>query len=146
MALFLAILFIGCGAAALMAAAWHVGTAWSSRAWPTVDGTVITSYVAEATDWEGYEIYCPAISYRYMVERREFVSRRIRFGSDLFFYSRDRALRVVQRYHGDGTVRVRHDPRDPSVAVLETAVDWKFVGLAVAGAAFVWFGVRALPI
>jgi hypothetical protein len=146
MALIVSILFLAFGAAMLFFAAWQLGSAWSSRAWPAVYGTVITSYVAPATDWEGYEIYCPTISYRFVVEGREFESQRIRFGPDLFFRSRDRAVKVVQRYRGKATVRVRHDPRDPSAAVLETGIDWKLWALAVVGATFVWFGVRALPI
>lgn len=91
----------------------------SARSWPTVEGTVVSSWVQEEKDSDGDITYRPVVEYRYTYRGKTYTSRRLWAGGGLSG-SQYWAEKVVSRYPPGKTVRVYVRPGHPDYAVLET--------------------------
>lgn len=113
----------------------QVWTAWSARAWPTVEGEVVHSRLTgRAFD----------VRYRYTVDGAALESRRVHVGqfSGLEGYARA----IAARYPTGSPVLVYYDPDEPSSAVLEHRVPWTSLLLTVIGVVLLggaWVCVRS---
>ena len=91
----------------------------ASRAWPVVPGTVLESEVRRyGHSVETGRRYYPAVRYRYEVEGRSYVGKRLYF-DEMAWSSRSSAARLAHKHPPGATVTVRYDPDDPARALLE---------------------------
>lgn len=97
-----------------------------SANWPVADGEILAASVRTEVRGLGaterYEVYIPQARYSYTVAGALYEGTIIRVGVDQFGY-RTQALAQAQigPYMIGTTVPVRHDPSNPSIAVLEAA-------------------------
>lgn len=88
------------------------------RAWgfAEVPGTVVSSEVKTTTDGDGDDSHHLAITYRYVVNGREFTRDRYRYAA---FGTNDKSWHRIAKELPPGTpVPVYHDPADPGEATL----------------------------
>jgi uncharacterized protein DUF3592 len=147
-------LFIG----ALLAVAGLFGVAFSLRdmiraaaslEWPSVAGVILESRVGRSPGklsltgkWDAI------VRYRYKVGERDYSGDRIGF-LWIDFSTPGRSERMVANYPVGASVKVRVNPRDPELAVLEAGVHWyAFVSIGAllavigSGLVLVWQYVR----
>lgn len=89
-----------------------------SQKWPTTEGVVTASKVAEMPRIRYVPPYQARVSYRYSVGKRRYISTALNFDGGGYF-SRSEAQRVVDRYPVGKQITVYYNPGDPTVAVLE---------------------------
>ncbi len=106
--------------------------AWESRQWPTVQGQVISTGMAESSDDNGVA-YAPIVRYTYEVDGVEYQSSRIAFGPTEYTSSRRKVAQVLARYPEGSAVTVHYNPNDPHEAVLETQVQGSLVFTLIGG-------------
>lgn len=139
------------GAALLVWGLSSLRQARDMKAWPRVEGTILTSsYRVEeyaVTDLDNEEVsgalYKPLVTYEYRVNHRLFVGSRLRPSSGDVYTLRDAQL-VTEQYPPGKQVEVQHDPADPSFAVLETGTAIGAVLLIVGGLFFLLPSVVAM--
>src|SRR5262245_6576768 len=85
----------------------------STRAWPTVEGTVLRCGAKAA----GEGRFIPCVRFAYRVAGKSYVGQRIRTGLPLT--SRDQAAASAARYQIGARVTVYYCPQHPAEAVLE---------------------------
>jgi len=86
--------------------------------WPVAMGHVTSAKVETESDSESGTSYKAKIEYTYAVDGVPFTASRVRFG---FNSSSSRsASAIVQKYRAGSRVDVHYNPRDPSMAVLQT--------------------------
>jgi hypothetical protein len=145
----LAIAF-GIGFALFGAVEWD--RAIASTGWPTASGTVAESTVVHSTSrrkGRTSSSHTPRVTYRYVVDGREFEASRISFRVNSS--SRTAADAVVAKYPTGASVTVHHSPDDPSLACLEPGTDeWQALPLGIGALALLlglgvgWFVPRKL--
>ncbi|MHA2224620.1 MAG: DUF3592 domain-containing protein [Candidatus Hodarchaeales archaeon] len=102
-----------------------------SQNWPTTQGIITEKHYTGTSSSEGGSNYV-VISYNYTVEGINYTSSAVRYSETNFFYN------LVQRgftfTSGPGAkyslrmiVSVHYNPNDPSIAVLETGIEFIFV-------------------
>ena len=123
------------------------GSASASTGWPQVPGTIIEARVEKQvsrTRRGGEHIsYAPLVTARYLAGERHWRTRIVRFNY-LESGDEDDAAAVVARYRIGNTVAVRHDPAQPSRAVLEPGLVMPEAALYGAGAALAVLSILAL--
>jgi hypothetical protein len=98
-----------------------ISEAASSKEWPSVRGTIKSSYL-ERRKGGTRAHFRPKIVYEYRVKGRKYVGQRIRFGQDIeVFIAADR--KITERYPKGASVRISYNPVQPSQAVLEPGVN-----------------------
>lgn len=105
---------------------YTVRRGFACSSWPTVDGKVDSSSVTQKKNYNTRSkttshTYEPSIRYSYQAAGRNLSGTRISF-ADHASGSEKRARRIADRYPTGKTVSVHHDPRDPTISVLETSV------------------------
>lgn len=90
----------------------------TASTWPTVDGVVVSSQVQRGCKNLAY--YLPFVTYRYTVERQEYVGRRIAFGANTCSSESD-ATKITNAYPEGKTVQVHFDPSFPHESVLNVS-------------------------
>ncbi len=93
--------------------------------WVSVDGLVLAVRVSEEQDENGKH-YCPDVGYRYTVNERTYESRTFALIAPGYRH-RESAEAAAARYRVGQQVTVYHDPRDPSVAVLQKSFTWELL-------------------
>jgi hypothetical protein len=103
--------------AAIVALSWQLTLSLASAKWPRTEGKILASSV-ETIDGE-YPSYVPRVEYEYVVDGRNYRSRKLRcsFWSSSF---KSRARRIAAAYRPGDPVAVWYDPEKPSRAVLQT--------------------------
>ncbi len=91
-----------------------------SSAWPTTSGRIISSKI-EQSEESGDTYFAPSLEYEYVVDERNYRSKRIRFGDFVPALpgTTAEAEEVSLRYTSGKSVQVYFDPDDPSLSVLE---------------------------
>lgn len=127
----------------LMVSAGFLFSRWNGfERWPTVPGTVLSGRIEEKVRTSGTKsrkrtrrTWEPRVSYRYVVDGREYTGERTLRPGEPEYYSRADAQAFLDR-NPVGAVRpVHHDPRDPQDSFLELssrAPPW--IAVAIAGA------------
>jgi len=115
-----------------------------SRRWPQVTGVIVVSDLQRSSDADGGYSYRPEVSYRYFVNREEFVARRTRFGDRLQLSWSAPAVRIISRYRVGAVVSVHYNPDDPADAVLEPGLNDLLFAAATFGGIFATLGVLSL--
>ena len=97
----------------------------ASQDWPTVQGTVIQSWVRKrsSTDDDGsvsYSYY-PEIHYQYQIVGIEYQGNKIAFGPKVGG-NRPRAEKIIEKYPTGANVTVYYQPDKPGNAVLERSI------------------------
>lgn len=143
-------LVLGGGGSLIVPWAWRsmrMGVA--SRSWPTAPGEVQKSGIEELPG-EDAVTYIPIIDYRYVVNGKGYVGRRVLFGG-LAIPTRGNAQEVVDRYPVGQQVTVMYDPANPAESTLEPgasagSVSFLATGIfcLVTGAGFVVMGMWLL--
>jgi hypothetical protein len=122
----------GLGLLATLAAIGSMLGARREKSWPSVQGEVLRSGVEAFQSLTAHPggssgagttmtLYRPDILYRYEVEGRRYESNAIRLGEAVSDSSPKNAEDVVRRYPVGGLVKVRYDPRNPAIGLLETS-------------------------
>lgn len=100
-----------------------------ARHWPAVEGVVVASKaegfrtrVGGAGQGNRVTMYQPVIEYSYLVDGREYYSRRVSFGAKVSSQAQEHAARRAAKYPVGTKVAVHYNPKHPEVAVLKTAV------------------------
>jgi hypothetical protein len=93
-------------------------SAFKSVRWPSVNGTVISSYVSESSDDDG-TTYGADVQYDYVVNDQAHTGDRVSHG-DVSTGDPSYAQKIVARYSEGQSVNVYYDPTDPAKSVLET--------------------------
>src|SRR5574343_1945363 len=116
---FMVAIFFSCVAlfSALALASSIKDVLWASIAssWPVVDGEVISSRLQNSC--KNLASYLPVVRYRYRVKDREYVGRRIAFGSHVCG-SEAYASRVTSAYPEGRIIPVHFDPASPEESTL----------------------------
>ena len=93
-------------------------SAFKSVRWPSVTGTVISSYVSESSDDDG-TTYGADVQYDYVVNDQAYTGDRVSHG-DVSTGDPSYAQKIVARYPEGRSVKVYYDPANPEKSVLET--------------------------
>ncbi len=97
-----------------------VWSGYRSGSWPEVQGTIVSSHVAEDTGSDAP--YYPEVVYRYEVGGRKYTSSRRSFETEMHSSSRGSADSIVKRYPAGKSVPVYVDPGNAAEAVLARGV------------------------
>jgi hypothetical protein len=118
--------------------------AHSSASWPSVPGFIEGSEVGAIAPNDPDTSYKPIITYRYLVDGREFRSSVIGFGLENYCGSMHFAQRYLATYPVGKTVEVFYKESSPGVSVLEPGISRQsFIPLQF-GLLFLALGVGAL--
>jgi|GEM_PF-6142638 len=104
--------------------------------WPSVDGEIEATGVAESVDNFGYQgsrevVFHPVVRYRYRLWDGTHTSERLGF-EGLVSRSLGAAQRTTNRYPPGSAVKVYVSPRDPTYSVIEVRLQWShWLGLAI---------------
>ncbi len=97
----------------------------AAEAWPTVNGTIISSRLDQNTRTERrdgrtytHTSYAPVVEYTYEVGGKTYQGNHI-FPGATMSYDLGTAQNIVNRYQPGSTATVHYDPADPMEAVLE---------------------------
>jgi hypothetical protein len=97
----------------------------AAEAWPTVNGTIVSSRLDQNTRTERRDgrtytrtSYAPVVEYTYGAGGRTYQGNRIFPGSTMS-YDLGTAQNIVNRYQPGSTAAVHYDPANPVEAVLE---------------------------
>jgi len=142
------IIFGGLGIFFLFTWVQNLQMARSSKSWPAVQGTVVSSNVVrvlDSTDKNGkrHYSYKGLVKYSYRVEGQNHISTRISFG-DYSTSSAGHGERIVANYPGGKEVRVYYDPDFPVHAVLERRAGFGNFIPALVGFLFLLGGIVLL--
>ena len=119
---------------------YNVWRGQASAGWPQATGIVLRSEVVDQSDSDGNS-YKPGVEYRYVVNGKEWIGKRVAFGLDSGTGNRPVAARYVQRFPVGATVNVFYRPDQPGTSVLVTGITRQtFVPVAF-GLGFVFFAV-----
>ncbi|MBT7852027.1 MAG: DUF3592 domain-containing protein [Opitutae bacterium] len=111
----------------------------SSKSWPTVDGSIVSSTIKRGGKINGSgRKYTPVIRYEYEVKGHQFTSAKMAFG--LAKGSKGWAEMKVKEYSKGQSVDVRHHPVKHGIAVLETSTSFNPLGL-LACPFIAWLGI-----
>ena len=111
---------LACFAAAAALVAYGLRARSRARAavsWPIVEGHVLLSTISVPTSRP--TSYYAIVRYAYVVAGRRYESDQIAFGMESSSPHRGVIEQQIRAFPLGGTIPVRHDPRDPSVAVLQ---------------------------
>ncbi len=134
-------LFVG-GPVLLAAGGWTAWEGLEARGWPGDEGRVLASEVVKKRKGRREA----RVHYSYQVAGRSYEADRVACGAMGSFLSLlpflGDAEATAARYPPGAAVTVRHDPADPSRAVLETPFPWGGLGMAGIGLVLVGLGLR----
>jgi hypothetical protein len=101
--------------------------------WPTTDGVVTATHMAELQARRGLDEYRPVVLYRYKVGEIEYEGTRLAFGDEVF-HSRSPSEKVLRSYPVGSAIRVRYAPERPGNSVLRaewTQQHWHDLGVTM---------------
>ncbi len=131
------------GALFLVTGIRHLNRSWTSEAWSSVTGMIVSSDVQTISrrDSDGHSDtnYRVVVRYTYNVLDEEYIGTRIRFGA-ISYNKNSTAQEEERRYPAGKRVEVFYDPENPSTAVLIKGAGggvWLSIGL---GSVFVVIG------
>ncbi|MHA2225484.1 MAG: DUF3592 domain-containing protein [Candidatus Hodarchaeales archaeon] len=100
----------------------YIKQAMGSKAWPSVEGTILFSEVQARRTSDVGTNYFPVISYKYVINGRTYTGGR--FGTSVQgMASRRSAERKIARYPKGKMVRVHYEPDNLGNALLEPGFD-----------------------
>lgn len=121
----------------------------ASSSWPSVPGEVLGTTAKTWLDADNHTKYYGRVTYRYVLEGKEYTSDLTDLGSGRKRPGREEALADVGQYRPGMKVTVYYDPHDPSAGVLEKGIPTVhlvlLVGLSlgsVIGATVTFFTIR----
>ena len=118
----------------------------ASERWTPAASRVVESSLQEFTSTKTGTTYFPRVVYDYAVDGRTFRGQRIAFGHPVGFSFRRNAERRLQALVDTASVRVFHDPADPSQAVIERSAPILRTNVVLLGIlAVVLLGLLAFP-
>ncbi|MDZ7639037.1 MAG: DUF3592 domain-containing protein [Bryobacterales bacterium] len=159
------LIWLGGGALAaavplLLFGIWFLYSGMESSRWPTVTGEVVDTRIRVWSSVNAryrrdlrHRRYYPQVEYRYVVDGKEYRSRRYSLGEEHpDFAERAEAVEAGQAFRAGSAVQVSYDPGDPSSAVLAAGTQtgtWVPLLLAIplgaAGLFLIWLGMRMPP-
>ncbi|MHA1995995.1 MAG: NosD domain-containing protein [Candidatus Hodarchaeales archaeon] len=95
--------------------------AFTSTRWPSVEGTIESSYIQKHVDGEGGTSYSSQVSYSYTINGKRYQSSEVKFGIPTQLW-KGRAQKTVDKYPPTRIVKVFFNPNSPDEAVLEPGV------------------------
>jgi hypothetical protein len=116
--------------------------AQDAAGWPTTEGTVTNTYIAQHTGSKGAISYSPEVQYQYQVDGFSYTGDRLGVISQSSSY--DWALSYLNNYQVGSTVTVHYNPANPADAVLETEVGFMGTGLMIIGIVFILVGALVM--
>jgi hypothetical protein len=116
----------------------------ASLTWPSAQGRITSSQVAEHSDEDYGDSYRPKVEYEYGVAGRTYSGKRIAFGPTGSL-SEARVRATAESYKVGTTVEVFYNPARPDDATLERRATRTNVIFYIFGVAFILFGI-AVPL
>lgn len=126
----IALFFGGLGLFLIIHAQHSKRKALKSQSWPVAKG-IITQTDIRAQEHDETIRYVPIVRYTYEVEGMVYEGKRITFGSDVEFGSRQKAADYLAEYPVDTEVNVYYNPEKPSEAVLKQVAQKTIVGMVI---------------
>ncbi len=139
-----ALLFLLVGSGLLVWTVWNVISALDSRRWPEAPGTIVVSDLQRSKGGDGGVSYRPEVTYRYVVDGRELIASRTRFGDRIELSWSAPAVRAVRKFPVGANVAVRYNPNHPQEAVLEPGIYPSLWVTLVIACGFTAVGILAL--
>lgn len=105
-----------------------------SESWPFTEGEVVANDVRidEIDDEDFTRVrYIPQVRFEYQVDGQSYTGKRISYGSDPSFNSRQKALDFLNQFPVGNPVRVFYNPEKPQEAVLSQELRKMTAGLIV---------------
>jgi Protein of unknown function (DUF3592) len=104
-----------------------------SLSWPSVEATILSSYVTKEFNDGTY--YPVKVTYQYTVNGRSFVGERVKVGGEITHTWGWVAKRSVRKYPVGAVVRAYFSRLDPTIAVLEPGFNISLLlGIVIIGA------------
>lgn len=140
-----ALVIVAAGAVATFFFGRPVLRSWRSRAWPHAAGTVTSSRAEprqpDGAGVAGRRLYVRVV-YRYTVGGKELTGERYSFFTDRIVHRLEqRASEDAKRYAKGTKVDVRHDPNDPTDAVIDPTIPWERGAMAAFSVIFLILGL-----
>lgn len=126
----LALFFGGLGLFLIIHSQQSKRKALQSQSWPATKGIITQADIRTQEDDETIR-YVPVISYSYEVAGRMYDGKRVSFGSDVDFGSRQKAMDYLAEYPPDAEVNVYYNPDKPNESVLQQVARKTTVGLVI---------------
>jgi PDZ domain-containing secreted protein len=104
--------------------------AQQSQTWPVAKGTITQTDIS-VQEYDEKVRYVPVVRYTYQVNEQVHEGRRITFGSDMEFPSRQKATEYLAEYPVGAEVSVYYNPEKPSEAVLQQVARKTAVGMVI---------------
>ena len=144
-AIFVSLLLLGIGAAAICLAAHDLWFGVASKAWPSVPGVVEATGIQRlgVLENDNKTSYSALIRYRYTVHNQMLTGSRIGYW-DCTYYNRSDAQAIIGRYPPKRPVTVYYQPGNPARCVLEPGVHLKDWFLLLFGAVFFSGGILVI--
>lgn len=126
----IALFFGGFGLFLIIHAQRSKQKAQQSQSWPVAKGIITQTDIRTQEDDETVR-YVPVVHYTYEVAGLVYEGKRVAFGSDVEFGSRQKAAEYLAAYPLDTEVSVYYNPEKPSEAVLQQVARKTTVGLVI---------------
>ena len=121
----------------------YLKQAWGSKAWPSVEGTILFSEVQARRMSDGGTTYFPVISYEYTISGRTYKGGRLGTSVQGMAF-RGSAERKIARYPKGKTVKVYHHPNNLGNSLLEPGLDLTENFLVLLPIPLFMFGIGSL--
>lgn len=126
----IALFFGGLGLFLIIHAQRSKQKAMQSQSWPVAKG-IITQTDIRAQEHDETIRYVPVVRYTYEVVGMIYEGKRVSFGSDMEFGSRQKAAEYLTAFPLDTEVSVYYNPEKPNEAVLQQVARKTTVGLVI---------------
>lgn len=114
----------------------------SSKNWEKANGLVLDSKLVDfSMTGDSSHSYKPKVEYGYMINEKEFRSKRIYFGSNIMSsFKKGKSIRIVNKYPKGTKITVYYNPLNEKLSVLETGIKSELVFGIVFGFLFLGLG------
>ena len=142
---FILLSFVSVGVGMLFLGGRGLALGLRSRAWPTAQGSILSSQVDTQSSSDG-TTYAPKVTYAYEAGGGHRSGSLVHGGGPVYISSQKYAQAIVDRYPQGAKVSVHYDPRDPSLSVLEPGIHWESLLLPGVGAGFFLVGLWVMVV
>jgi len=117
-----------------------------SKNWNKTEGEILKSeFIEFGTSGDTERIFKPKVKYKYVIQGKEYFSKRVYFGSFLMSnFKKRNSLRIVAKYPEGKIIPVYYNPTNVRMSVLETGVKSEIIITCIIGVFIFIFGYLLL--
>jgi hypothetical protein len=113
-----------------------------SKDWKELKGEILSSEIETLNITnENNKTYRAAISYKYSISGKQYISSRVFFGDRIHSSFKGKSLKLINKYPVGSIVSVYYDPSNLEESVLEKGVTQSILILLIIGISVILFGV-----